>query len=123
MTGRHWSTGISMACAVLLAGCASMQQLVSAPDVRLRQVQVERVDVTGQSFLLSFDVTNPNPFPLPISTISYAVALDGHPFASGKFGKNKAIKMAAAVIDRQHTSAALTQILRGRPDDKSFITL
>ena len=60
-----------------------MDSLVSAPDVRLKQVQVESVDVSGQSFLLSFDVTNPNPFPLPISTISYAVALDGHPFASG----------------------------------------
>lgn len=67
----------------LLAGCASMGNIVSAPDVRLRQVQVESIDVSGQSFLLSFDVTNPNPFPLPISTISYAVSLDGHPFASG----------------------------------------
>lgn len=83
MTGRHWTTGVLFVSAVFLAGCASMQQLVSAPDVRLRQVQVESVDVAGQSFLLSFDVTNPNPFPLPISTISYAVALDGHPFASG----------------------------------------
>lgn len=69
--------------AALLAGCASMQQFVSAPDIRLRQVQVESIDISGQRFLLSFDVTNPNPFPLPISTISYAVALDGHPFASG----------------------------------------
>lgn len=74
---------VSFMGAVLLTGCASMGQLVSAPDVRLRQVQVESIDVSGQSFLLSFDVTNPNPFPLPISTISYAVALDGYPFASG----------------------------------------
>lgn len=60
-----------------------MERLVSAPDVRLRHVQVESVEVMGQRFLLSFDVSNPNPFPLPISTISYAVALDGHAFASG----------------------------------------
>lgn len=83
MTQSRSSIVISFAGAVLLAGCASMEQFVSAPDVRLRQVQVESIDVSGQSFLLSFDVTNPNPFPLPISTISYAVALDGHPFASG----------------------------------------
>lgn len=83
MTQSRSSIVISFAGAVLLAGCASMEQFVSAPDVRLRQVQVENIDVSGQSFLLSFDVTNPNPFPLPISTISYAVALDGHPFASG----------------------------------------
>lgn len=69
---------------MLLAGCASMQQLVSTPDVRLRQVQVKSVDLAGQSFLLSFDVTNPNGFPLPIRTISYALSLDGQPFASGE---------------------------------------
>ena len=82
---RHARTTrlVSLAGAALLAGCASMENIVSAPDVRLRQVQVESIDVSGQSFLLSFDVTNPNPFPLPISTISYAVQLDGHPFASG----------------------------------------
>lgn len=83
MTQVRWTMFVSLLSTALLAGCASMDNIVSAPDVRLRQVQVESIDVSGQSFLLSFDVTNPNPFPLPISAISYAVALDGHPFASG----------------------------------------
>lgn len=84
MTKFRWQLAISLAAAVLLAGCASVGQFVTAPDVRLRQVQVESVGVSAQRFLLSFDVANPNPFPLPVSTISYALALDGHAFASGE---------------------------------------
>lgn len=83
MTNKRCSILVTFASFFVLAGCASMEQFVSAPDVRLSNVQVKSVDVTGQSFLLSFDVTNPNPFPLPVSTISYALALDGHTFASG----------------------------------------
>ena len=32
---------------------------------------------------MAFDVTNPNPFPLPIKSVNYNVTLDGHRFASG----------------------------------------
>lgn len=70
--------------AVLMSGCASLEELVTAPGVSLRNVQVESLDLSEQKFLLSFDVTNPNPFPLPINMISYAVELDGHRFANGE---------------------------------------
>jgi LEA14-like dessication related protein len=46
-------------------------------------VEVTDVGFSGQTFLLGFDVTNPNPFPLPVSSVSYAVELDGYRFASG----------------------------------------
>ena len=67
-----------------LAACASLDQIVSAPEVSLTNVAIERLDVGEQTFLLSFDVSNPNPFPLPVRTISYAVKLDGQRFASGE---------------------------------------
>ena len=67
----------------LLTACASTGDLVSAPRVSLRNVEITDIDFTSQTFLLGFDVTNPNPFPLPISTVSYAVELDGYRFASG----------------------------------------
>ncbi len=67
----------------LTASCASMEQLVSKPRVSLRQVQVTEIALNKQTFILDFDVTNPNPFPLPIKTVSYGVELDGHRFASG----------------------------------------
>ena len=67
----------------LLTGCASTGDIVSAPDVSLRNVEVTDLDFSGQTFLLSFDVMNPNPFPLPVSVVSYGVKLDGYSFASG----------------------------------------
>jgi LEA14-like dessication related protein len=68
----------------LLLGCASTGNLVDAPSVKLSNVQVTRIDLDDQTFLLAFEVNNPNPFPLPVRTISYGVELDGFRFASGE---------------------------------------
>ncbi len=70
--------------ATVLSACASTGELVSAPGVSLRNVQMTEVELSRQTFLLNFDVTNPNPFPLPISTVSYGVELDNYRFASGR---------------------------------------
>lgn len=75
-------TGIS-ALALFLSSCASMEQVVSAPVVNLRNVQVTSLDFSRQTFLLNFDVTNPNAFALPVNEVSYGVELDGFRFASG----------------------------------------
>ena len=68
----------------LLSGCASTDKLIDAPGVSLNNVQMTDLDFSGQTFRLGFDVSNPNPFPLPITAVSYGVELDGHRFASGK---------------------------------------
>ena len=73
----------SLVLTALLSSCASLENVVSAPNVSLRNVHVENVDLGGQTFVLAFDVTNPNPFPLPIKSVDYNVELDGHRFASG----------------------------------------
>lgn len=78
INGTAW---VLIAC--LMASCASMEQLVSEPRVSLRQVQVTELALDKQTFVLDFDVTNPNPFPLPIKAVSYGVELDGQRFASG----------------------------------------
>jgi len=68
-----------------LAGCASLpENLISNPDVQLRDVKVVGLGFNNQTFLLSFDIHNPNPFPLPVNHVSYGVRLDGQRFASGK---------------------------------------
>jgi LEA14-like dessication related protein len=51
--------------------------------VSLRNVEVADLGFSGQTFLLGFDVTNPNSFPLPIKSVTYGVELDGYRFASG----------------------------------------
>jgi len=76
--------GSMLLAACLLSACASMETLISAPDVSLRNVQLTELNFSEQTFLLGFDVTNPNPFPLPISTVSYGVELDGQYFAGGE---------------------------------------
>ena len=68
----------------LLASCAATGTLISAPDVRLTDVEVTDLDFSGQTFRLGFDVSNPNPFPLPVKQISYGVRLDGQQFAAGE---------------------------------------
>ncbi len=76
--------GATAAIGLLLSGCASTGQLVDAPDVSLSNVEIEAVDFSAQTFLLGFDVSNPNPFPLPVSAVSYHIKLDGYRFATGR---------------------------------------
>lgn len=77
---------IAAAAAILstLSACAVVEESISAPDVNLKAVKLETLGFSGQTFTLSFDVSNPNAFPLPVNLIDYGVSLDGHRFASGK---------------------------------------
>ncbi len=81
---KRWKGGGILLVSVLLSACASLENSVSAPRVSLRNVHVENIGLKGQTFILAFDVTNPNPFPLPIKSINYDVKLDGRRFASGE---------------------------------------
>ena len=81
---NRWNSGVLLLTAVMLSSCASLDNVVSAPTVSLRNVHVEKIGFDGQTFILSFDVRNPNPFPLPVKSVNYGVKLDGHRFASGE---------------------------------------
>lgn len=74
--------------ALLVAGlsaCASVpEDLIHTPKVNLSDVQIVDLGFKSQTFLLSFDVANPNPFPLPVSNIRYGVKLEGRRFANGE---------------------------------------
>jgi LEA14-like dessication related protein len=84
----------SMVCIGLVAvlgslpGCASLPELaetyIKQPEVKLRDVQLQGFGFNAQTFLLTFDISNPNPFPLPVNHVSYGLKLDGQPFASGE---------------------------------------
>ena len=108
-----WKSGAVLAAGLWMAGCASLEQVVSPPQVSLRNVHVERLDFDEQTFLLSFDVTNPNPFPLPINSIAYGVELDGMRFASGETASNFTI---AARGDGEFAISVELNLLRTAPD-------
>ena len=81
---RLIATGLVIA-AFGLAACESLpENIISKPEVELRDVKVVGLGFNNQTFLLSFDISNPNPFSLPVRHISYGVKLDGHRFASGQ---------------------------------------
>lgn len=103
----------------LLTACASTGDLISAPGVSLRNVEITDIDLSGQTFLLHFDVTNPNPFPLPVSTVSYAIELDGHRFASGSTSGGFAVPSAgddefaiSVQLDLMKTAPQLLFVIR-----------
>lgn len=74
----------TLTAALLLTACAAQETLVSSPTVNLNQVQMSRLSFSGQTFLLRFDVSNPNPFPLPVTCVRYSVRLGEYRFASGE---------------------------------------
>lgn len=81
---NRWGWILLMTVFAGLGGCATLpDNLVEKPEVKLRDVQLVGLGFNAQTFLLSFDISNPNAFPLPVNHIRYGVKLDGQRFASG----------------------------------------
>lgn len=102
-----------------LGACASATTHVDSPRVSLNQVDVQKLDLDAQTVLLRFDVTNPNPFPLPVRSISYRVDLDGYRFASGESTADFTVPAQSdtafaisAELDLLKTAPRLIQIVR-----------
>lgn len=82
---RRWQTFTLLVVATGLGACATLpENLIEKPDVELREVQVVGLGFNAQTILLSFDLRNPNAFPLPVNHVSYGVILDGQRFATGR---------------------------------------
>ena len=85
MRAIHQASALSavlLTCA--LSGCATaVNSIVISPTVALRGVDLVGLGFNGQTFLLSFEVSNPNSFALPVRSVSYAITLDGQRFATG----------------------------------------
>jgi len=80
-------TATKIGCTIVvmsMAACSASSRILDTPEVRLSGIEMSQLGFNGQTFLLSFDVENPNPFPLPISSIRYHVRLADQSFASGE---------------------------------------
>lgn len=108
-------------------GCATnLENVVSSPKVELTNVEVMGLGFKSQTFLLSFDVRNPNAFALPVRNVSYGVRLDGQRFASGTTPSSFSVpaqgnaQFAISVeLDLLQTAPRLLSIVR--QGDRSYI--
>lgn len=82
---NHYRWMPILALSGMLAGCATgTGALISTPAVDLKSVEMEKVTFTAQTFLLGFEVENPNAFPLPVKAVKYRVMFDDERFAGGE---------------------------------------
>jgi LEA14-like dessication related protein len=117
---KRWGLIVLMTAFAGLGGCATLpESLVERPELKLRDVQLVGLGFNAQTFLLSFDISNPNAFPLPVNHIRYAVKLDGQRFASGATSSevevpaNGATEFAISVdLDLLSTAPGLLSIVR-----------
>lgn len=84
VTRSRRSLAIALTMSLLATACATPGVPIAAPDVRLDSVAIDKLGFYGQTFLLGFAVTNPNPFPLPVTRVRYEIRLDDRRFAGGE---------------------------------------
>lgn len=73
-----------MIAAISLSACAGTGTVIDSPKVDLTGVELTSANLRRQTFLLRFDVSNPNPFPLPVKAVEYRVDFDNEKFAGGE---------------------------------------
>lgn len=103
-----------------LAACESIpENLIKQPEVKLHEVEVQGLGFNAQTFLLTFDINNPNPFPLPVNHVSYGLKLDGQQFASGQTPGEVSVPASGATrfaisvdLDLLTTAPRLLSIIR-----------
>lgn len=69
---------------VLLAGCATIQQIASftRPEFEVARIEVTGIGLQGGSFNLVLDVTNPNAYDLPTTRFNVTIDLEDTHFGS-----------------------------------------
>ncbi len=121
MTRRMFSRlVVVLAAASALSSCAGTGTLIDPPSVSLVSVKLADVSLSRQTFLLGFDVTNPNPFPLPIQAVEYRVILDKEKFAGGATDGSFTVPARghddftiSVDLDMLSSAAQLSSLLRG----------
>lgn len=108
-----------------LSGCASNGALINPPTVNLTSVELANLSFRQQTFLLGFDVQNPNPFPLPVRSVRYNLRLDGESFAGGQTQSDFSVPangddafVISVDLDILSTATQLASLLQGGVRDQ-----
>jgi len=84
VTSKRISRVLTLLVTFMLASCAGSGIKIEQPDVTLSGIEMSNISFSGQTFILSFDVNNPNPYPLPVRSVRYHLQLADQTFASGE---------------------------------------
>ena len=106
--------------AACLSACAGTGSVIDSPQVNLTRVELTSASFRRQTFLLSFNISNPNPFPLPVKAVEYLVMFDNEKFAAGETQGSFTVPargddtFAISVdLDFMRSATHLTSLLRG----------
>ena len=118
--GRQLARANLILVLIVLGACASLpDNLIATPEVELHDIEVMGLGFGSQTFLLSFEVHNPNPFPLPVNHVSFGVKLDGQRFASGETASDISVPAAGETtfaisveLDLLSTAPQLLSVVR-----------
>ncbi len=82
--GEGMTFGRVATAVVLLAGCATVQQIASfeRPEFEVARIEVTGLGLQGGSFNLVLDVTNPNAYDLPTTRFDVSIHLEDTHFGS-----------------------------------------
>ena len=119
---------VSLTAALFLSACASTETMIAAPAVQLKSVELSKIGFNQQTFLLGFDVSNPNAFPLPVKTVRYRLLFDDQNFADGETQGNFTVPahssdhfVLSVNVNFLDSATQLTSLLRGGlPDHVNY---
>jgi len=126
MNRNQLMPGLSLC--LLLSACAGTEPLVSTPAVNLTSVKLESVSFRQQTFLLGFEVSNPNAFPLPVKVVKYRILFDDERFAGGETRARFTVPargngnfLIGVNLDIASSASQITSLLAGGvPDHVSY---
>jgi len=112
-------TGVLLVALFGLCACAATESFVQTPAVNLSSVELSKINFKQQTFLLGFNVENPNAFPLPVKMIRYKVMLEDQKFARGETPCDFTIPahgdgefVISVELDLLQSGAGLTSVIR-----------
>ena len=117
---KQLQISVGLLAALFLSACASTETMISTPAVQLKSVELSKVGFNQQTFLLGFDVSNPNSFPLPVKAVKYRLFFDDKSFASGETQGNFTVAahsddqfVLSVNVNFLDSATQLTSLLRG----------
>lgn len=123
-SSKQLQISVGLLAALFLSACASTETMIAAPTVQLKSVQLSKVGFNQQTFLLGFDVSNPNSFPLPVRAVKYRLLFDNKSFANGETQGNFTVPahgddqfFLSVNVNFLNSATQLTSLLRGGVPD------